>query len=614
MKWNFQTIIVFMNKKLLTKLAYILASLLIFGVFLYLIQIPSFRNFLTKIENTTFDLRQNIVSKHKKTSDKIVIIDINDASYEYIAEKFGSWPAPRTFWADLIINLEPVNPDMIIFDMLFLKRYTADGNSDFELIKAVKDNKNVYVSMNLDNYPKEVRTPPKLPVALQNSIGNDFLIKQNPDLVYVNCRSVMDEILNGTKNIGLINVQRDKDGIIRTMPPFSYYDGVYYKHLTILAGLDYLNINTNQFKMSKNGEIVFDKNHILPLTKEGKVILNWYGPEWSFNYVPLWKVSNAIEKNDRKFLEDNFKNKIVFVGVTANSLSDIKSTPVSYMFPGVEVQATFLNNLLDNNFIKKTYIIFDIFIAILMAGLIALGVMNFKAPLKSVLLFLGLQAGYFIISIILMGFFNIWVNITAPFVLSILTFAGAYVVKYLITSRDYEHTYKLAVTDGLTEMFNHRYFQEQMTNNIGNAKRYNSVFSLIMVDIDFFKKFNDTYGHQSGDAVLRQVAQTIKRNIRSTDIPCRYGGEEMSVILTNTNKEDAVKTAIKICEAVRNKEFELATGDRTHVTISLGVASMPENGDTTEKLIEYADKCLYVAKRNGRNQVVSDAPDDTPTE
>ena len=84
-------------------------------------------------------------------------------------------------------------------------------------------------------------------------------------------------------------------------------------------------------------------------------------------------------------------------------------------------------------------------------------------------------------------------------------------LKYLITSRDYEHTYKLAVTDGLTEMFNHRYFQEQMSANIRASKRYNSVFSLIMVDIDFFKKFNDTYGHQSGDAVLRQVAQTIKK-------------------------------------------------------------------------------------------------------
>ena len=209
-----------------------------------------------------------------------------------------------------------------------------------------------------------------------------------------------------------------------------------------------------------------------------------------------------------------------------------------------------------------------------------------------------------------MKFFNIWISLIAPITLSILIFAAAYIIKYLITSRDYEHTYKLAVTDGLTEMFNHRYFQEQMSANIRASKRYNSVFSLIMVDIDFFKKFNDTYGHQSGDAVLRQVAQTIKKNIRSTDIPCRYGGEEMSVILTNTNKEDAVKTAIKICEAVRNKEFELATGDWTHVTISLGVASMPSDGDTTEKLIEYADKCLYVAKRNGRNQVVFEFSDD----
>ncbi len=603
-----------MNKKIWVKVSYILASLLVFGVFLYLIQIPSAKDFLTKIENTTFDLRQNIVSKHKKTSDKIVIIDVNDASYEYIVDKYGSWPAPRAFWADLITNLEPVHPDMIIFDMLFLKKHKADGASDFELIKAVNTNKNVYISMNLDNYPPEVRIPPQLPDALKNAVENDFLIKQNPDLSYSNCRPVIDEILNGTKNIGLINVQRDKDGILRTMPPFSYYKGAYYKHLTILAGLDYLNIDKNSFKMNRNGNIALDKKHTLPLTKEGKVILNWYGPEWSFNYVPLWRTTEAIKKNDKKFLEDNFKGKIVFVGVTANSLSDIKSTPVSYMFPGVEVQATFLNNLLDNNFIKKTSVFFDILIALLLAVLTGFGVMNFKAPMKAVLLFFGLQAAYFVISILLMGFFNIWTGLIAPFVLSILTFIAAYVVKYLLTSRDYEHTYKLAVTDGLTEMFNHRYFQEQMTNNIGNAKRYNSVFSLIMVDIDFFKKFNDTYGHQSGDAVLRQVAQTIKRNIRSTDIPCRYGGEEMSVILTNTNKEDAVKTAIKICEAVRNKEFELATGDWTHVTISLGVAAMPENGDTTEKLIEYADKCLYIAKRNGRNQVVSDAPEDTPTE
>ena len=603
-----------MNKKIWIKAAYILTTILIFGVFLYLSLLPSFRSFASEIENKTFDLRQGITSKYITPSDKIVIIDVDDESYEYIVDKFGSWPVPRVFWANLITNLEPSKPNMLVFDLLFLKRFTADGDSDFELINAVNKNKNVYVSMNFDNYSKEVRTPPKLPEALKNNIENDFLIKSNPDLVYSNCRPILEEILNGTKNIGLINVQRDKDGIIRTLSPFSYYEGAYYKHLTVLAGLDYLNLSTNNFKLNKRGEISLSNSKgskaTLPLNSNGRVILNWYGPEWTFNYVPLWKVASAFEKNDRDFLNKNFKDKIVFIGVTANSLSDIKSTPVSYMFPGVEVQATFLNNILDNNFIKKSPLLFDIALAIVLAAIIGFGVMNFKSPAKSVLLFFGIYTAYFIFSILIMHFLNIWISLVIPVMLGIFVFAAGYIVKYLITSRDYEHTYKLAVTDGLTEMFNHRYFQEQMSANIRASKRYDSVFSLIMVDIDFFKKFNDTYGHQSGDAVLRQVAQTIKRNIRSTDIPCRYGGEEMSVILTNTNKEDAVKTAIKICEAVRNKEFELATGDWTHVTISLGVASMPQDGDTTEGLIEYADKCLYVAKRNGRNQVVFEFSDD----
>lgn len=603
-----------MNKKIWIKFIYILSAVLVFAVFLYLAQVPSFRGFLTGIENKTFDLRQSIISKYAKPADKIVIISVDDASYEYIVDRYGSWPAPRIFWAKLISYLEPYSPDKIIFDILFLKRFTSDGNdSDAGLINAIKKNNNIYVPINFDNYSKEIRTPAKLPLVLQNNIKNDNLIKENPELVFSNCRSIIDEILNGTKNIGFINVHRDSDGTIRTMQPFLYYDGAYYKHLSLLAGLDYLGLNGNEFEMNGRGEIILDKNHILPLNSDGRLILNWYGTEWTFNHIPLWEVISAAQKGNKEFLSENFKDKIILIGVTANSLADIKSVSVSSMFPGVEVLATFINNILDNNFIKRTGPVFDLIISVLLALLTAFGVMNFKSPAKSVLLFSGLYAGYFVLSVLLMKLFNIWVGLTAPFVFGILVFAASYIVKYLITSRDYEHTYKLAVTDGLTDMFNHRYFQEQMNANIQRTKRYGGVFSLILIDIDFFKKFNDTYGHQSGDAVLRQVAQTIKRNIRSTDIPCRYGGEEMSVILTNTNKEDAIKTAVKICEAVRNKEFELATGDWTHVTISLGVASMPLDGDTTEGLIEYADKCLYVAKGNGRNQVVSEFPEGTPS-
>ena len=199
--------------------------------------------------------------------------------------------------------------------------------------------------------------------------------------------------------------------------------------------------------------------------------------------------------------------------------------------------------------------------------------------------------------------YNLWVNMTLPLSSALFTFIGVYLVKYFRKSQDFEHTYKLATTDGLTELYNHRYFQEQMILNIETAKRYNSHFSLILIDIDFFKKFNDKFGHQSGDAVLKQVAQTLKKNVRSTDIVCRYGGEEMAVILSNTKTEEAFITAQKLCDEVAGRIFDLANNQKEHVTISLGVSTYPDNGSTSQELIEYADQGLYKAKENGRNQV-----------
>ena len=143
-----------------------------------------------------------------------------------------------------------------------------------------------------------------------------------------------------------------------------------------------------------------------------------------------------------------------------------------------------------------------------------------------------------------------------------------------------------------------------MLKQIDAYVRYGHKFSLILIDIDFFKKFNDTYGHQSGDCVLKQVAGILKKNSRSLDIVCRYGGEEMSIVLPNTNKEEATIVANKVCLAVRENKFILANGEKVNVTISVGVATVGENGTASQTMIEYADKCLYKAKENGRNQVV----------
>ena len=305
-------------------------------------------------------------------------------------------------------------------------------------------------------------------------------------------------------------------------------------------------------------------------------------------------------------MKEKFENKIIYIGTTVTALADIKSTPVSFMYPGVETHATFLNNILDNNFIKHFSFKADLVVSFILCFLVGFSILRFESVMYSIVCSLAIVIIYLVITVAVMDFFNVWLGIVLPILSTALIFISAYIAKYLLKSKDYEHTYKLAVTDGLTEMYNHRYFQEQMIMNVENVSRYGGNFSLILIDIDFFKKFNDKHGHQSGDAVLRQVAQTIKKNIRTCDIPCRYGGEEMSIILANTNKADAIIVAKKVWSAIRERKFELADGNWANVTISVGVATMPDNGKSPQELIEYADKCLYKAKQNGRDQIISE--------
>ena len=594
------------KKKFFNIIIYFLAFILVFGFVIYAGRFNAFGKFISGIENKTFDIRQNFMLPHKKNNNDIVIIAVDDPSYEYITENFGTWPVPRSFWAKLIKGLEKANPKFIAFDLLFTKRLDTPDKGDLELIEAVKNNKNVYLSMNFDNYPPQIRKPPILPQRLGFDIKNGDVIKNSPYLHFSNCRNAMDELLKVTSNFGFINVTRDEDGIIRYIAPIFYYNGAYYPNLTTLIALKYLNIQPESIYVDKNNNLVLDNKHKIPLNPDGRAIFNWYGKEGTYEHISLWEVDDAINRGDTEYLKQKFENKIIYIGTTVTALADIKSTPVSFMYPGVETHATFLNNILDNNFIKHLSFKADLIISVLICFLIGYCVLKFESVPYSLLCVIQIIIIYLIITVLAMTFFNLWLGIVLPVYSATLILIVSYIAKYLFKSRDYEHTYKLAVTDGLTELYNHRYFQEQMIMNVGSVARYGGSFSLILIDIDFFKKFNDTHGHQSGDAVLRQVAQTIKKNIRTSDIPCRYGGEEMSIILTNTKKEDAITTAKKVWSAIRERKFELADGSWANVTISVGVASMPNNGKTPQELIEFADKCLYKAKQNGRDRVESE--------
>lgn len=158
-------------------------------------------------------------------------------------------------------------------------------------------------------------------------------------------------------------------------------------------------------------------------------------------------------------------------------------------------------------------------------------------------------------------------------------------------------------TDPLTQLFNRRFFDEAIKKTIANFERYEEESALIMLDIDHFKKFNDTYGHHAGDQVLRTVSDITKESVRIGDIVARYGGEEFAVILSHASVKDAAKVAETIRKNIKEHEFGIV--DKTvHATVSLGVADFAK-GDTSQKVIERADKRLYKAKEGGRDCVVS---------
>ncbi|MDZ7292163.1 MAG: diguanylate cyclase [candidate division KSB1 bacterium] len=223
-----------------------------------------------------------------------------------------------------------------------------------------------------------------------------------------------------------------------------------------------------------------------------------------------------------------------------------------------------------------------------------------------------------------------------------------------------ERLRQLAITDGLTGLYNHRYLKEHLEHEIYRASRHQSHVSVIMIDIDHFKKFNDTHGHPAGDAILRGIARLLKENIRKIDLAARYGGEEFCLVLVETNKAAASIVAEKVRRLVEAHHFDVVKDSQTvpgmapnntslmewpansafgeptlslaetalavaaeewpeqgtamsnhfgrnsRITISMGVATFPEDAGELDQLIEIADQRLYRAKKQGRNQVVTD--------
>ena len=175
-------------------------------------------------------------------------------------------------------------------------------------------------------------------------------------------------------------------------------------------------------------------------------------------------------------------------------------------------------------------------------------------------------------------------------------------------ARQYEKVQREAMFDHLTTLYTRRFFHEACYRKHGEIERYGRKFSVIIGDIDYFKYFNDIYGHRLGDEILKKLAYLLKSNVRQGDVVCRYGGEEFAIFLPETDKKDAATIAEKLRTLVENNLIVSETcGDKgVRITITFGVSAYPEDGKTVEEVVTTADKFLYIGKEGGRNKVISE--------
>jgi diguanylate cyclase (GGDEF)-like protein len=188
--------------------------------------------------------------------------------------------------------------------------------------------------------------------------------------------------------------------------------------------------------------------------------------------------------------------------------------------------------------------------------------------------------------------------------LELLSILSSFAALAIHNARLHNKTKLMAITDFLTGLYNHRYFQQILTQELGRSSRYEKILSLIILDIDDFKSFNDRFGHAVGDKILMTIGEIINRSLRKVDYAFRYGGEEFVILLPETPLENAILTVERLRERIANEasaSVPEASGSR--VTVSAGVACYPENGSSREDLFSLMDSYLYKAKSMGKNRV-----------
>ncbi len=532
---------------------------------------------LQRFELVTYDYRC-LLRGSRPSQPEIVIIEISDDSIAAI----GRWPWDRDWHASLIKILKKLEARAVIFDVIFSEKSSAE--KDAVLVDAIKSAQNVYLAQVVEDRPSQ---------------GRVELLESLP------------EFRNNAKGNGHINLYPDEDGVMRRIPLFMQVNGQKVPQLSFAAVMDYYELKASEILYKKDSMILPIKGGALtvPMDPKGNMILNWAG-RWHetykhYSYIDVIRSYALVQAGKKPIIPlDSLRGKFCFIGTTASGLFDIRPMPLQPLYPAVGVNLTILNSMLEKKFIHQSSPLQDRIIFLIIAislFFIASSPIYFRNALLTMLLLLG----YWFLAALAFIFLGWWVTLIYPTVLVTAIYFGLTLYNQLSVAIERARLLKMATRDSLTGLYNIGQFKlllkaELTTLAIRSNQR---VMSILMSDADDFKRTNDTYGHQTGDQVLRELANVIKTTCRALDVAARYGGEEFIVMLPGASELDAEKIAEKIRLALSQKMFHHEKGDFS-TTISIGVTQARAGEMDIQSLVERADKALYEAKHSGKNKVI----------
>lgn len=507
---------------------------------------------------------------------EIVVVEINDES---IYQLNRSWPWGREVFAVFLEQMRSLRPKVVGFDISFAGKSSNDA-ADRWLADAIAESGNVILASHFD------RDSLTFPYA------------------YI---SPLESLSKVAQAVGFINVPYDKDSVVRRFRPLLELAGDrgFVYSFAVQAACAYLGLAPEKTVQMRGRNVVFtlpaDKRQKgfremeVPLDRKYHIPIA-YRSQWTrMTRIPFWKIIAG------KVDPGAIQGKIVLVGVTSPIVKDIHATPQGRM-PGVFINAYQTLMILEHNFLKKLWPLHHWMILLGMALLFTL--LFYRLPPQA-------GVALFVITEVLIYQFAVTLFLQKREIFSLFSTMFVLALVFVIT-----HLYKgiwaffenrslhhMVVTDQLTGVYSFRYLPLHLKSQFESYKRKGKEFCFAMVDADFFKKVNDTYGHEQGNVVLVHIAKLLQRGTRGDDVVGRYGGEEFWMTLANCNPDQAEQVLERIRKSIGAESFQDPKGNFS-VTISIGICSNKAPGvKDGDDMIRFADKALYQAKESGRNRI-----------